>query len=135
MSIPLIPVLPNVFDFDGVITLGLRPRPMDIVITGRGTDEMEFVYDFLLNLSPKEPAPRVYLNPITKAMGRTREDSGRHKANTIRTLITIENKEYGVMFEDDDVQYEIIAEELDSLEGRGFKVPKLCKIDSYWTHK
>lgn len=135
MSIPLIPTLPNVFDFDGVITLGMRPRPTDIVITGRGTDEFDLVYDFLCKLSPWESAPLVYLNPITRAMGRTREDSGRHKANTIRSLIVISKKEYGVMFEDDLVQYEIIAAELLNLKSLGFKVPNLCFINSHWTHK
>jgi hypothetical protein len=95
----------NVFDFDGVITAGLNPGPQDIVITGRTIDDAQFV---LNHLRQKNLSVPVYFYPGTmQHRGRgtitCRENSGKHKAETILKLVR-QGVMIGKIFEDDPVQ-------------------------------
>ncbi len=109
---------------------------MDVIITGRGIDEREVVENFVFrNWSSGARIPRIFLNPVTKSMGRTREDSGRHKARTLRILLE-DGQKFGCMFEDDPIQFQIIEEEILRMLNEGFKdVPRLAHINSWWTKK
>ena len=111
----------NSYDFDGVITVGLIPRKVDIVITGRGIDESSIVVDaakilgFTLAAFVNEnPSPygALYLNPKTKAMGRTRKDSGEHKAKILLKMIANGTKIWN-HFDDDPVQIRVIENAID----------------------
>jgi hypothetical protein len=102
----------NSYDFDGVITVGLIPRAQDIIITGRGVDEEELVRSVCNRLGIVDPV--ICLNAKTKKMGRTREDSGEHKAKVILSLIKKGVKLWN-HFEDDPLQISTI---LDIIEER-----------------
>ena len=106
------------YDFDGVISIGITPRSKhDVIITGRCIDEQEFVLEVLSQRGIKN---KVYFNPMTlEERGdhtlKARRFSGKHKAKTIWEL-----RRQGVnitrFFEDDPVQYKIIAEKHKSIE-------------------
>ena len=99
----------NIFDFDGVVSVGVYPGPDDIIITGRTIEEAAIVAAYL---TPREIFCPVYFNPITLAdrttgTDRSRTCSGNHKAAIISML-----KENGVpignVFEDDILQLDIL---------------------------
>lgn len=127
----------NVFDFDGVITIGLLPQVGDVVITGRGYDECHIVYRELQKKLPTiwYQIP-VFFNSRTKSNGRTREDSGNHKLRTIYNLIRDDNK-IDIVFEDDPIQFEILKKGIAEWSDQKFveNRPKICFVDSHWTHK
>lgn len=100
------------YDFDGVVSLGIRPRwSDDVIITGRCQEEAPYVFEKLAELNI---ATTVYFNQITLAERgdhtvEARIFSGKHKAKTISDL-----KKDGVevvrFFEDDEVQIAVIKE-------------------------
>lgn len=76
------------FDIDGVIfnghgVPGIYPGPDDIIITGRSFEEEKETRTMLFD---KGITNKVYFNP-TPFEEKSREDSGKHKANTINRLI------------------------------------------------
>lgn len=89
----------NAFDFDGVISLGICPGPKDIIISGRSYEEAAYVNNIL---KERGIYNAVYFNTMKKE-GRSRNDSGKHKANILSILMS-----NGVIidkfFEDDEVQ-------------------------------
>ena len=89
----------NTFDMDGVITIGLTPRPEDIIITGRSYEEAKETYAYLQNRNIHNA---VYFNPIPYE-AKTRESSGQHKAKIIK-LLQSNGIEVLKHFEDDEVQ-------------------------------
>ena len=93
----------NTFDIDGVIYLGeydgVYPGPNDIIVTGRSVEES---VETLAMLDRKGIKNTVYFNPLPFDE-KTRESSGRHKAEVI-LLIRSWGREHGVHFEDDEVQ-------------------------------
>jgi len=98
------------FDIDGVICMGdwvgVRPSPNDIIITGRSFEEEAETLSFLRNNGIDNT---VYFNPI-KFEEKSRESSGRHKANVINDLLQ-SGVEILCHFEDDEVQAQIIERE------------------------
>lgn len=93
----------NGFDFDGVISIGICPGPKDVIITGRSFEESEYIFSILRERNINNA---VYFNTMHYD-GRKREDSGKHKAHIIKTLIdngVVINK----FFEDDEIQIEEI---------------------------
>ena len=103
-----IPGMINSFDIDGVIYMGkyggVFPGPHDIIITGRSKEEEPETSAMLLS---KGISNKVYMNP-TPFDNKTREDSGRHKGQTLFYLEQI-GMRFGIHFEDDPVQAEIIS--------------------------
>lgn len=100
------------YDFDGVVSLGIRPRfSDDVIITGRCQEEADYVFEKLKEMNIQ---CNVYFNQMTLAERgnhtvAAREFSGRHKARTIYNL-----KEEGInvvrFFDDDEVQIAVIKE-------------------------
>lgn len=128
----------NVFDFDGVCTIGLLPRLGDIIVTGRGFDELLEVRGFLVKaIGASAYTIPVYFNPITKAMGRTREDSGNHKARTILTFL-LAGMIPEHIFEDDPIQFNIIEEAISKYYDGSTSPdprPRVVKIECPWVQK
>ena len=97
----------NTFDFDGVITLGIRPGQKDIIITGRSYEERNSTLDFL---ESQFIFNAVLFNPVEFSQ-KSRETSGLHKANRINELW-----ESGTQvvnhFDDDEVQIAVIKQNL-----------------------
>lgn len=93
----------NSYDLDGVISIGITPRPEDVIITGRSFEESEETYKFL---QARGIYNAVFFNPL-KFKDKTRKSSGEHKATTLQRLV-----ESGVIiskhFEDDIIQKEEI---------------------------
>lgn len=102
----------NTYDIDGVINLGdyigLKPRPLDIIITGRCTEEAEYTRDWLIKQGIYN---RVIFNHIPFSE-KTRERSGHHKADRINELKS-DGYHIGVHFEDDPIQADIIEQNTD----------------------
>jgi len=101
----------NIYDFDGVVSIGVCPRPGDIIITGRPVDQYKVVYDYLESIDMLGKVI-VYFNPITYEVRgdhtiEARTYSGEHKANIINCLL-INNTPIGHYFEDDDLQASIV---------------------------
>lgn len=100
------------YDFDGVVSIGVRPVSSDdIIITGRCQEEAPYVFS---KLSEMGITVNVFFNQMTLAERgdhtvQARTYSGLHKARTISEL-----KEQGIIidrfFEDDPVQKAIIEE-------------------------
>lgn len=100
------------YDFDGVVSLGIRPRfSDDVIITGRCQEEADYVFE---KLSEMGISTNVYFNQMTlQERGNhtveARILSGRHKARTIYNL-----KEEGInvvrFFDDDEVQIAVIKQ-------------------------
>lgn len=100
------------YDFDGVVSIGIRPRfSDDIIITGRCQEESPYVFEKLAEMGI---SCNVMFNQMTLAERgdhtvQARTYSGLHKAKTIKAL-----KEDGIevvrFFEDDPVQKAIIEE-------------------------
>lgn len=92
------------FDIDGVIfnghdVPGIIPGPRDIIITGRSVEEENETYKMLRQRGIMNT---VYFNP-TLFENKSREDSGRHKANTINKL-RAEGIDIYCHYEDDPIQ-------------------------------
>jgi hypothetical protein len=101
----------NIFDFDGVTTIGIHPTVDDIIITGRTVDESRFVLDYVWRHGLQCP---VYFNPCTiQTRGRgtveCRKHSALHKAKTIVQLVN-GGVQIGKIFEDDKVQIDVMKE-------------------------
>jgi hypothetical protein len=106
------------YDFDGVVSLGIRPCfSDDIIITGRCQEESPYVFEKLSELGI---SCNVMFNQMTLAERgdhtvQARTYSGLHKAKTIKDL-----KEQGIevmrFFEDDPIQKAIIEENHPDLE-------------------
>lgn len=106
------------YDFDGVVSIGVRPRSeRDVIITGRCEEEAPIV---LQKLKELQINCQIHFNPMTlKERGdhtvQARTYSGLHKASKIAEL-----KKNGIhivrFFEDDPIQKEIIAETHPQLE-------------------
>lgn len=100
------------YDFDGVVSIGIRPRfSDDIIITGRCQEESPYVFE---KLSEMGITCNVYFNQMTlEERGnhtiQARTYSGEHKARTISRL---KNEGINIVrfFEDDPVQMVIIKE-------------------------
>ena len=114
----------NSYDFDGVVTVGIIPRECDIVITGRGIDEKAIVVETVRSLGAR--CMEIYLNPKTKAMGRTRKDSGEHKANILLRFIK-EGRKIWNHFDDDPVQIKVIE---NAIEDRIEDLQKKEKLEA-----
>lgn len=106
------------YDFDGVVSIGIRPRfSDDIIITGRCQEEAPYVFEKLAEMGI---SCTVMFNPMTlEERGnhtvQARTYSGLHKAKTISTLRQ-EGIEVIRFFEDDPVQKAIIEEQHPDLE-------------------
>lgn len=100
------------YDFDGVVSIGIRPRfSDDIIITGRCQEEAPYVFE---KLSEMGISCNVYFNQMTlKERGNhtveARTYSGEHKAETIAHLKT-EGINIVRFFEDDPVQIAVIEQ-------------------------
>lgn len=97
----------NSFDIDGVIFMdkfdGVYPGKDDVIITGRSKDEEP---ETLAMLKSKGITNKVYMNP-TPFDQKSREDSGRHKGQTLFYLEEM-GMRFGIHYEDDPIQAEII---------------------------
>lgn len=96
----------NSYDIDGVITIGITPRPEDIIITGRSFQEAPETLEYLHSRGIYN---QVFFNP-EKYSEKTRESSGRHKANILAQFYDIVEKH----FEDDEIQKAEIEKLLDT---------------------
>lgn len=101
----------NTYDIDGVIFMGwnmdgVHPAPDDILITGRSNQEMPETLEMLKEHNINNV---VYFNP-TPFEEKSRQDSGYHKANTIKKLIE-KGEKINLHFEDDPIQADIIKAE------------------------
>ena len=89
----------NTYDIDGVISIGLTPRPEDVIITGRSYEEAQKTYEELHQLGIYNA---VYFQPMNWDYT-TRESSGVWKGQVLKQMI-----ENGIMigkhFEDDEIQ-------------------------------
>jgi len=99
----------NTFDIDGVIYMGDKytgvfPGPSDIIITGRSFEERHYTEKMLM---ARNISNHVYYNN-KRFEDKTRESSGLHKANTIRSLLN-SGYEIGIHFEDDEIQAQVIS--------------------------
>jgi hypothetical protein len=101
-------MLKNSFDIDGVIFMGdyggVYPGPDDIIITGRSKEEKP---ETEAMLKSKGITNKVYYNS-TPFDQKTREGSGRHKGQTLFYLEQGTGMRFGIHYEDDPVQAEII---------------------------
>lgn len=89
----------NSYDLDGVISIGLTPRPEDIIITGRSYEEAPETYKYLHS---RGIFNAVYFSPVV-FNNKTRIISGTHKATILEYLISAGNK-IAIHFEDDEIQ-------------------------------
>lgn len=89
----------NSYDLDGVISIGLTPRPEDLIITGRSFEEAPETYKYL---HKRGIYNAVYFSPVVFE-NKTRKKSGIHKATILEYLINAKN-DIAVHFEDDEVQ-------------------------------
>jgi hypothetical protein len=106
------------YDFDGVVSIGVRPRYSDdVIITGRCQEEAPYVFE---KLGEMGISTNVYFNQMTLAERgnhsvEARIFSGKHKAKTIRDLandgIFVER-----FFDDDEVQIAVIKQEHPDLD-------------------
>lgn len=100
----------NTYDIDGVINMGeykgLRPDINDIIITGRSKEEEGYTIKWLRVHGIYNV---VYFNPIPFA-DKTRESSGKHKADVINLLQSYGIR-IGLHFEDDPIQADVIERE------------------------
>lgn len=95
----------NSYDIDGVITIGITPRPEDIIITGRSFEEAPETLEYLHSRGIYN---QVFFNPEEYGK-KTRESSGRHKANILAQFYGTVEKH----FEDDEIQKAEIEKLLD----------------------
>lgn len=97
----------NAFDIDGVISIGIHPGEEDIIITGRSIEEAKETLTMLRN---RKIYNQVFFNYIPYDE-KTREGSGYHKVNIIKTIGNIE-----IFYEDDPIQWAIIEKEIPDLK-------------------
>jgi hypothetical protein len=101
----------NSFDIDGVIYMGeyggVYPGPSDIIITGRSFEEELAT---LQMLKKKGINNEVFFNPIPFDQ-KSRESSGKHKANILNDLRLFKGIKIGIHFEDDPIQAAVIRED------------------------
>jgi hypothetical protein len=101
----------NSFDIDGVIYMGeyggVYPGPSDIIITGRSFEEELAT---LQMLKKKGINNEVFFNPIPFDQ-KSRESSGKHKANILNDLRLFKGIKVGIHFEDDPIQAAVIRED------------------------
>ena len=95
----------NSYDIDGVITIGITPRPEDIIITGRSFEEAPETLEYLHSRGIYN---QVFFNPEEYGK-KSREGSGRHKANILAQFHGVVEKH----FEDDEIQKAEIEKLLD----------------------
>lgn len=95
----------NSYDIDGVITIGITPRPEDIIITGRSYQEAPETLEYLHSRGIYN---QVFFNP-EPFENKSRESSGRHKAKILKALYFEVDKH----FEDDEIQKAEIEKEVD----------------------
>lgn len=96
----------NSYDIDGVITVGITPRPEDIIITGRSYQEAP---ETLKYLHSRGIYNQVFFNP-QPYNEKTRESSGKWKAK----VISIFYNEIEKHFEDDEIQKAEIEKMVDT---------------------
>ena len=102
------PKLIKSYDCDGVISLdelgvGVRPSsPDDVIITGRSIDEKESTDAWL----KKHGISNTVHFQVCPWEEKTRESSGKHKANTINAINAIGELKIHIHYEDDEVQAE-----------------------------
>ena len=98
----------NTFDIDGVIFMdgfdGVYPGPDDIIITGRSFQEE---IETLAMLESKGINNKIFMNPRHFSK-KTRESSGKHKANIISKLKS--RYRIGCHYEDDPIQAKEITD-------------------------
>lgn len=108
----------NMYDFDGVVSIGVHPSSKeDVIVTGRCRDESEIVYKML---ESRGITNAVYFNPLTfQARGNhnefSRKHSGVHKSNII-SMFKKANVKVKAFFEDDQLQAAIIKSHHPELE-------------------
>jgi len=117
----------NLYDFDGVTSIGVTPRPGDIIITGRTIDEYSVVNNYLESIGLLGKV-MVYFNPINFAKrGEGTEEartySGNHKASIVKSLIA-NSVNIGFFFEDDPIQRDIIVSQNPSMRDKIILIPK-----------
>lgn len=95
----------NSYDIDGVITVGITPRPEDIIITGRSYEEAKETLEYLHSRGIYN---QVFFNPV-RYNEKSRESSGEHKARILKALEGMVGKH----FEDDIIQKQKIEEVVD----------------------
>ncbi|QFR57788.1 hypothetical protein CPT_Moby_040 [Stenotrophomonas phage Moby] len=88
------------FDIDGVISIGIRPSPGAIIITGRSYEERAETEAYLKHLGISND---VFYNPL-KWSEKSRTSSGEHKAEIINLQGVTRH------FEDDPIQAQVIRE-------------------------
>lgn len=102
----------NSYDCDGVLLFddssipGLFPRPTDVIITGRSTEEASYTYQ---QLHAQGIFNSVYFNPVP-FREKTRESSAHHKVKMLNFLKQ-QGADIACHFEDDDIQAAIIEKE------------------------
>jgi hypothetical protein len=98
----------NSYDLDGVISIGITPRPEDIIITGRSFEEATETYKYLHSRGIYNP---VFFQPVLFD-DKTREKSGVHKGKLLKQLlqngVNVEKH-----FEDDEIQKTAIEKYVD----------------------
>lgn len=98
----------NIFDLDGVITIGIMPTRNDLIITGRSIDEKPETEKFLKRLGLDN---QVFYNPIPYDK-KTRESSAIFKVEKIKELRQ-SGFNLDVIFEDDPIQADVIESLVD----------------------
>lgn len=121
----------NIYDFDGVVSIGITPRIGDIIVTGRCIDEYKEVYSYLESIDMLGKVV-VYFNPIMlKTRGNhtteARAYSGKHKANIINSLIQ-NSVDIGLYFEDDILQAKLVIELTDLDEKKIIMIPQTLEL-------
>ena len=93
----------NIFDLDGVITIGLMPTKFDKIVTGRSIEEKPETERYLMKLGLNN---EVFYNPIPYDK-KSRTTSALFKVDLMDWLI---KKGYDIklLFEDDPIQAKII---------------------------
>ena len=121
----------NIYDFDGVTSIGVTPRPGDIIITGRSIDEYNVVFDYLKSIDMIDKV-MVYFNPINYHVRgdhteEARTYSGNHKARTINNLL-LNKVNIGYYFEDDPLQAELVLEKTSLPKEKIVMIPQTVEL-------
>lgn len=102
----------NAYDIDGVITVGIRPEPQDIIITGRSFEEET---ETLAMLNRRGIKNLVVFNPCAFA-DKTRQSSGEWKAWAINSLESQLGITIDTFFEDDNIQANVLKDRCPELK-------------------
>ena len=106
------------YDFDGVVSIGIRPRhPLDLIITGRCQEESEYVFSILKShgIDNLVVFNQMKLSDRGTNTIESRIYSGKHKAMAIDAFKK-EGIEVERFFDDDPIQIEIIRSSFPELE-------------------